>query len=244
MKVNVQKIININKLLGYTFILLVGIFILSGCAKSESNINTTKEQAINADEMVVKDEVTKMEDTKEDTNVNTNATTEDKSMLARMSEISTDGTIKISAEDYPRPSDEKIKSMLTELQYDVTQNEGTETAFTNEYNDNKASGIYVDIVTGEPLFSSVDKYDSKTGWPSFTKPLVDEVITLHEDTGFFGARVEVRSRTGDSHLGHVFEDGPKDKGGLRYCMNGASLRFIPVEEMEMEGYGYLISLFN
>jgi peptide methionine sulfoxide reductase msrA/msrB len=148
--------------------------------------------------------------------------------------------IDINPSDYPKPSEDKIKEMLTELQYDVTQNDGTERAFQNEYNDNKEAGIYVDIVTGEPLFSSRDKYDSHTGWPSFTKPISEEVIVKKEDRSLFGVRVEARSRIGDSHLGHIFDDGPSDRGGLRYCMNSASLKFIPKEEMEEMGYGYLI----
>jgi len=148
----------------------------------------------------------------------------------------------IVPEDYPKPSDDKIMEMLSDLQYNVTQNDGTEPSFLNEYYDNKAAGIYVDIVTGEPLFSSADKYDSGTGWPSFTKPINDEVIVTKEDIGIFGARTEVRSRVGDSHLGHVFTDGPADKGGLRYCMNSAALRFIAKEDMEESGYGYLLEI--
>lgn len=140
---------------------------------------------------------------------------------------------------YPKPSDEELKEMLTEVQYNVTQNNATETAFSNEYWDNYEPGIYVDITTGEPLFSSADQYDSGTGWPSFTKPIDPAVVTEHSDTSGFFKRTEVRSRAGDSHLGHVFTDGPKDKGGLRYCLNSAALLFIPAEEMEEEGYGYL-----
>lgn len=143
---------------------------------------------------------------------------------------------------YPKPAEDVIKEMLTELQYEVTQNDGTERAFTSEYDGFYEPGIYVDIVTGEPLFSSTDKYDSKTGWPSFTKPIAAEVVTYKEDNTLFSKRTEVRSRTGDSHLGHVFNDGPKEKGGLRYCMNGAALQFIPLNEMEAQDYGYLTSL--
>lgn len=144
---------------------------------------------------------------------------------------------------YPRPSDDELREKLTDLQYAVTQEDDTERAFSNEYWDNYESGIYVDITTGEPLFSSADQYDSKTGWPSFTKPIDPAVVTEHEDRGLFSTRTEIRSRTGDSHLGHVFTDGPKDKGGLRYCMNSASLLFIPQDEMEEKGYGYLLELF-
>lgn len=140
---------------------------------------------------------------------------------------------------YPKPSDEALKEKLTAAQYNVTQKNDTETAYSNEYWDNYEPGIYVDVATGEPLFSSADKYDSKCGWPSFTKPIEPDVVIEHKDDSFNMVRVEVRSRSGDSHLGHVFEDGPKDKGGLRYCINSAAILFIPQEEMEDAGYGYL-----
>ncbi|MGI2329011.1 peptide-methionine (R)-S-oxide reductase MsrB [Planococcus sp. YIM B11945] len=143
---------------------------------------------------------------------------------------------------YPKPSDEVLKEKLTTAQYQVTQKNDTETAYSNEYWDNYEPGIYVDVATGEPLFSSADKYDSNCGWPSFTKPIEPEVVTEHKDTSFNMTRVEVRSRSGDSHLGHVFEDGPKDKGGLRYCINSSSILFIPQAEMEEKGYGYLKGL--
>lgn len=153
--------------------------------------------------------------------------------------LNSDGSF-IDVTKYPKPSDEVLKETLSDLEYEVTQNSHTEYAFTNEYHDYKKKGIYVDIVTNEPLFSSADKYDSGCGWPSFTRPIVSEVITYDSDTSYNMNRVEVRSRAGDSHLGHVFEDGPKDDGGLRYCINGAALRFIPIDEMEKEGYGYLL----
>lgn len=148
----------------------------------------------------------------------------------------------IDPADYPKPSDEELKATLTEAQYNVTQKDDTETAYSNEYWDNYEPGLYVDVATGEPLFSSADKYDSKCGWPSFTKPIEPEVVTEHVDTSFNMKRTEVRSRAGDSHLGHVFNDGPKDEGGLRYCINSASILFIPAADMESEGYGYLSSL--
>ncbi|MBI9015132.1 MAG: peptide-methionine (R)-S-oxide reductase MsrB [Clostridiales bacterium] len=144
--------------------------------------------------------------------------------------------------EYTKPSDAEIKEMLTKLQYKVTQNAGTERAFDNEYWDNYEPGLYVDIVTGEPLFSSKDKYKSGTGWPSFTQPISESVIIELEDNTLFTKRTEVKSRLGDSHLGHLFNDGPKDKGGLRYCLNSASLKFIPLEEMDEMGYGHLKSL--
>lgn len=133
---------------------------------------------------------------------------------------------------------------LSAIQHYVTQQNGTEPPFQNEFWDNHADGIYVDVVSGEPLFSSRDKFDSGTGWPSFTKPLNQSSIIEHHDITHGMDRVEVRSRQADSHLGHVFDDGPKDKGGLRYCINSASLRFIPVDKLEAEGYGDYTRLFS
>lgn len=138
---------------------------------------------------------------------------------------------------YQKPVDEVLKQSLTPLQYQVTQQDGTERAFSHEYDELFEPGLYVDVVSGEPLFSSKDKYQSGCGWPSFVKPLVDSAVTEKTDTSFNMRRVEVRSQGADSHLGHVFTDGPKDRGGLRYCINGASLLFIPLAEMEQAGYG-------
>ena len=149
----------------------------------------------------------------------------------------------IARKAFVKPSDSELKKTLTPLQYEVTQHEATETPFRNTYWDNHEPGIYVDIVSGEPLFSSLDKYDSGTGWPSFTRPLEPANIRTKTDRMLGFARTEVRSAHADSHLGHVFDDGPRPTG-LRYCMNSASLRFIPVDKLEAEGYGQYAYLFK
>ena len=144
---------------------------------------------------------------------------------------------------FHKPSDAELKKQLTPEQYQVTQHEGTEKPFRNAYWNNHEAGIYVDVVSGEPLFSSLDKFDSGTGWPSFTKPLEVEAVNTRTDRSMFATRTEVRSRLADSHLGHVFDDGPAPNG-LRYCMNSASLRFVPVARLEEEGYGEYLPLFE
>ncbi|MFV0482306.1 MAG: peptide-methionine (R)-S-oxide reductase MsrB [Campylobacteraceae bacterium] len=144
--------------------------------------------------------------------------------------------------EYKKPSQSELKEKLSTLQYQVTQESGTERAFSGKYWDNHKKGIYVDIVTGEPLFSSSDKFDSGSGWPSFTKPIQKNSIDEKNDYSHGMSRIEVKSKIGDTHLGHVFNDGPKEKGGLRYCINSASLRFIPLEDMQKEGYGAYIDL--
>lgn len=145
---------------------------------------------------------------------------------------------------YTKPDQEEIRKKLSDLEYSVTQEDATERPFTHEYNDIYEDGIYVDIVSGEPLFSSRDKYDAGCGWPSFTKPIDDVEIIEKLDTSRGRIRTEVRSEYADSHLGHVFNDGPKDRGGLRYCINGAALRFIKKEDLEKEGYGKYLVLFD
>lgn len=145
---------------------------------------------------------------------------------------------------YQRPSDDDLLSKLDDIQFKVTRQNGTERPFTSEYEDNFDEGIYVDIISGEPLFSSKDKYDSGCGWPSFTKPIERKAVREKEDNSFGMQRTEVRSELADSHLGHVFNDGPKSEGGLRYCINGAALRFIPLKNLEKEGYGEYLYLFR
>ena len=146
------------------------------------------------------------------------------------------------AHDYSK--DPAVVEALTPEQYHVTQKSGTERPFTGEYWDNHEPGLYVDVVSGEPLFASVDKFDSGTGWPSFTKPVEDENVVAKRDLSHFMIRTEVRSAHGDSHLGHVFPDGPPEAGGQRYCINSASLRFIHRDDLEKEGYGQYVSLFD
>jgi peptide-methionine (R)-S-oxide reductase len=145
---------------------------------------------------------------------------------------------------YTKPTDEELRQKLTPMQYEVTQNEGTEPPFQNEFWDSHEEGLYVDVVSGEPLFSSKEKFDSHCGWASFYKPLEPENFVEKEDRKFGMRRVEVRSKHADSHLGHVFDDGPRELGGLRYCMNSASMRFIPVDKLEEEGYGEYLPLFE
>ncbi|CUP12843.1 MAG: peptide-methionine (R)-S-oxide reductase MsrB [Clostridium baratii] len=145
---------------------------------------------------------------------------------------------------YEKMTEKELKEKLTELQYHVTQNSLTEKPYDNEYYNNFKKGIYVDITSGEPLFLSTDKFESGCGWPAFSKPINRSVIKEKRDTSFNMERIEVRSKNSDSHLGHVFNDGPLDKGGLRYCINSASLKFIPIEKMKKEGYEEYIALID
>ncbi len=151
---------------------------------------------------------------------------------------------RVNLEDYPKPPVEEIKEKLTDQQFSITQENATEYAFQNKYWDNKETGLYVDIVTGEPLFLSSDKYDSGSGWPSFTRPIQWDVVTYNKDESFGMERIEVRSRSGDSHLGHLFYDGPVEEGGLRYCINSGALDFIPLNKLEEQGYGKFKVLFE
>jgi peptide methionine sulfoxide reductase msrA/msrB len=153
------------------------------------------------------------------------------------------GNAVMATTDFKKPSADALKTKLDDLQYKVTQQCGTEPAFRNAYWDNHKPGIYVDVVSGEPLFSSIDKFDSGTGWPSFVKPIAGTEIVEKRDNAYGMERVEARSKKADSHLGHVFPDGPRDRGGMRYCINSASLKFIPVEDMEKAGYGEYLQPF-
>ena len=150
---------------------------------------------------------------------------------------------KISADNYKKKDIEELRKLLSPIEYSVTMEDGTESPYTGEYWNSFEEGIYVDITTGEPLFSSKDKFKSNCGWPSFAKPIEKEVTQYYKDTSHLMERIEVRSRVGNSHLGHVFPDGPEELGGLRYCINSAALKFIKKEDMEKEGYGYLLNIF-
>ena len=152
--------------------------------------------------------------------------------------------IKINPEEFERKSKDELKKELSNLEYAVTMESATESPYTGQYWDSFEEGIYVDITTGEPLFSSKDKFSSQCGWPSFSKPIEKEVTRYYKDNSHFVERIEVRSRVGDAHLGHVFPDGPTELGGLRYCINSASIRFIKKEDLEKEGYADLLSIFK
>ena len=152
--------------------------------------------------------------------------------------------IKINPEEFEKKSKDELKKELSDLEYAVTMESATESPYTGQYWDSFEEGIYVDITTGEPLFSSKDKFKSHCGWPSFSKPIEKEVTKYYKDNSHYVERIEVRSRVGEAHLGHVFPDGPTELGGLRYCINSASIRFIKKEDLEKEGYAELLSLFK
>ncbi len=152
--------------------------------------------------------------------------------------------IKINPEEFEKKSKDELKKELSDLEYAVTMESATESPYTGQYWDSFEEGVYVDITTGEPLFSSKDKFRSQCGWPSFSKPIEKEVTRYYKDNSHFVERIEVRSRVGDAHLGHVFPDGPTELGGLRYCINSASIRFIKKEDLEIEGYADLLSIFE
>lgn len=155
-----------------------------------------------------------------------------------------DEQIKINPDDFEKKSKDELKKELSDLEYAVTMESATESPYTGQYWDSFEEGVYVDITTGEPLFSSKDKFKSHCGWPSFSKPIESEVTRYYKDNSHLVERIEVRSRVGDAHLGHVFPDGPSELGGLRYCINSASIRFIKKEDLEKEGYKNLLDLFE
>ena len=155
-----------------------------------------------------------------------------------------DEQIKINPDDFEKKSKDELKKELSDLEYAVTMESATESPYTGQYWDSFEEGVYVDITTGEPLFSSKDKFRSQCGWPSFSKPIEKEVTRYYKDNSHYVERIEVRSRVGDAHLGHVFPDGPTELGGLRYCINSASIRFIKKEDLEKEGYADLLSIFK
>jgi peptide-methionine (R)-S-oxide reductase len=203
-------------------LVLLGLHQVQGMEKTSED--TSMSQSMSSDGMMQSDEKMKSDDMKMN-----DSSMKDQTMAPK--------------HDYQVPTDAELRQRLTPLQYKVTRKDGTEPPFSNSYWDNHAAGIYVDVISGAPLFSSRDKYESGTGWPSFTKPLEPDNIVKKEDRSFFSVRTEVRGKLSDAHLGHVFDDGPQPTG-LRYCMNSAALRFVPADKLEKEGYGEYAKLFK
>ncbi len=236
----------------FVLILLVTIFLAQRKPMEETNLPVTSEtESMLEENETTSTEVEMMSDSTEmDTAGEADLKEAEGETMSDKSEVKAEPAPKETTlatgftwKTYVKPDVSVLKATMDPLAFKVTQEEGTERAGTHPYDKLYDRGIYVDILSGEPLFSSRDKYDSRTGWPSWTAPISNSAVTEHEDRKLFSVRTEIRSAIADNHIGHVFDDGPKDKGGLRYCMNGVALRFVPEAEMEAEGYGeWLTSL--
>jgi peptide-methionine (R)-S-oxide reductase len=239
-------------------LLLLGLQQVQGMEKEKMHEDTSMSQSMSSDGMMKSDDMKsddmksddmKSDDMKSDDMKSDNMKSDDmKSDDMKSDDMKEHDTMKndqsmAPKHEYQVPSDADLRQRLTPLQYKVTRKDGTEPAFSNAYWNNHEPGLYVDVISGVPLFSSLDKYQSGTGWPSFTRPLEPANIVEKEDRGFFSVRTEIRSKLADAHLGHVFDDGPPPTG-LRYCMNSAALRFVPAAELEQQGYGAYAKLFK